>query len=348
MYLTDAKIRSRLGDLAIQTDNEELPFDPEAQIQPCSIDLRLSPVYWKLLRGRRRTIDLTRTKLMEMNPKRSWEKRTLAGKDVLILKPGEMVLARVYEQLSIPEDCAGALEGRSSFARMGLSIHATGGFINPGWRGHMPLTLVNNSTATLRIPAYLPICQLMLVPLGESPDRVYGDDSLTSKYVDDDGGPSYWWRDKMFRKLQEAAWEADLSDDILDRLVDRMGPPDDLVLERLERFVDSLPHGELSSADEVLELFTRREDRIRMRDRLLTKGVPALTGILVASSIGVLFVTPITLAHWILWAITVLSLPLGAAGVLAGPRTYFGKREQRDLAEMRANGIGPSPVTTAS
>ncbi len=80
-------------------------------------------------------------------------------------------MGRVYEKLHIPERYAGKIEGRSSFARLGLSIHATGDFINPGWSGFMPLQLYNAGEYPIVITPYLPLCQLMLIPLSGLPER---------------------------------------------------------------------------------------------------------------------------------------------------------------------------------
>ena len=218
MYLTDQEIRSRLPEMRIHTEADH-PFDADAQIQPCSIDLRLSPVYWRPRRGLKKTVDLTRSRLLEVSPRRNWVRYDLGTGESISIRQGEMVLGRIYERLTIPDDCAGALEGRSSFARMGLSIHATGGFINPGWSGHMPLTLINNGPATLRLTAYLPICQLMLVPLATAPSRTYGSTSLKSKYVNDDGGPSYWWRDQVISRLLAELGRSDVAPDLQERLL---------------------------------------------------------------------------------------------------------------------------------
>jgi hypothetical protein len=95
------------------------------------------------------------------------------------------------------------IEGRSSFARLGLTVHCTGDFINPVWDGFMPLRLTNHGTLPIRIAPFFPICQLMIVPLASPPERTYGDEELRSKYVNDDGGPSRWWRDGRIRELQE-------------------------------------------------------------------------------------------------------------------------------------------------
>ena len=212
MYLTDTEIRARLLELSFVCDNPQYPFVPDDQIQPCSVDLRLSNVFWEP--SRRSTIDLRKSHLLELAPRRYWRKRVLKFGDHITLRPGRLLLARVYEMFAIPNDCAGRIEGRSSFARLGLSVHCTGDFLNPGYRGHMPLQLINFSPNPIRIFPYLPICQLMLIPLSSSPEKTYGAAELQSKYMDDDGGPSYWWRDKRIQNLHKLLAQRSVEDRI--------------------------------------------------------------------------------------------------------------------------------------
>ena len=335
MYLADREIRSRLSELNIMTDSEH-EFDPDQQIQPCSIDLRLSPVLWRpkgLPRGV--TLDLTRNKLLEVSPRRNWRQLNLSDGGTIVLKPGEIALCRVYEEVTIPPDCAGMIEGRSSFARMGLSVHCTGSFINPGWRGHMPLTLINNGPWRLRIPPYLAICQLALVKLSEKPDRVYGEPSLKNKYMNDDGGPSYWWRDKTVRNLLNTLGQPDLQPDIQEKLLDRIGIPEDEILARLEKLIANRPVGTYGNVDDLLQDFAELEDRTRMRDSILRfygQGAPLL---LLGGTIGSLFVHPISFLHIIIWTLLVVSLPAAYVAWRNAPREYLGKRE---LARVEKKG----------
>ena len=213
MYLSDREIKALLPDLGIDGPNSTLPFDPNGQIQPCSIDLRVANVFWVRRRGRRvgrwrrpgraYAIDLRRAHVNELDPRRDWRRRELGEGEVLTIKPGQSVMARIYERVRTPPSCAGKIEGRSSYARLGLAIHCTGDFINPGWEGYMPLQLFNCGPYAIRVTPYVPLCQLILVKLSSRPDRTYGDVELNSKYVNDDGGPSLWWRDEQVRKLQE-------------------------------------------------------------------------------------------------------------------------------------------------
>jgi deoxycytidine triphosphate deaminase len=144
--MTDRQLRARLDELRFEAEDQASPFDADRQIGPCSVDLRVSRIYWVPRSSRvppfrqRRVVDLERTRVMELSSRRGWRRLEIRPNDKITLKPGQMVLARTAERFVMPSDCAGRLEGRSSYARLGLSIHSTGSFINPGWRGHMPLT----------------------------------------------------------------------------------------------------------------------------------------------------------------------------------------------------------------
>jgi deoxycytidine triphosphate deaminase len=175
MYLSDTDIRALLPELAIHTMHDEHPFDEDVQIQPCSIDLRLSDVFWRpsrrqrlwhrLLPWRAPTIDIRHSRMHELAPLRDWKKLQLSRGSTLTIKPGQVVMARIYERFQIPPSCAGKVEGRSSYARLGLFAHCSGDFINPGWGGFMPLQLFNAGAYPIRITPFVSICQLKLVRL---------------------------------------------------------------------------------------------------------------------------------------------------------------------------------------
>jgi len=264
MYMTDREIQARLQDFQFESEFTDHPFDPANQIGPCSVDLRLGGVYWrpKHSRFRKKTVDLDRTRLMELRPERGWRKFELRSDEKLTIEPGQMVLGRVAERFRMPGDCAGDIEGRSSYARLGLSVHATGGFINPGWRGHMPLTLFNMSPVRLRIPAGTPLCQLLVVKLADAPDADYearGD----RKYLNDQGGPSYWWRDALIEKLRESFSVANIEGHVFEDLDELFADSaDDGTLLRLEEYVVEQDRT-FGSASDLLDGFAVSERRAK-------------------------------------------------------------------------------------
>lgn len=287
MYLIDREIRRRLDELQFESSNSSFPFKPDEQVQPCSVDLRLCHQFWKPIRGRR--ISLKRSKLMELSPRRYWKKVVLRDGGSIELKPGDMLLGRTCEEFSIPSDCAGKLEGRSSFARMGLAVHCAADFINPGYRGRMPLQLVNLGKHRIELVPYAPICQLMLIKLSGKPDREYGDKELFSKYMHDDGGPSYWWRDKRIRDLQQHMNERDLATGLQEEILTIIGPCEPELIERFERFVAKQSTGNISNARDVLESFASSETGSQRRDRILRfLGSFALFGLCLSALIGLL------------------------------------------------------------
>lgn len=298
MYATDTEIRALLPQLDITAAYSDYPLRPDDQIQPCSVDLRLDTTFWiprrlpsLILRPwARGAIDLRRSRLHEVSPRRYWRQISLKPGESFTLKPGRMVLCRVYEEFTVPSRFAGKVEGRSSYARLGLMIHCAADFINPGWRGHMPLELVNFNRNSIRIVPFMPICQLMLVKLSDEPARTYGDVRLSSKYVGDDGGPSYWWRDQLVSDLLADLGDRDLAVGVQEGILDELGEEPSLdVLVRLERFARELPVGEVDNAQSMLLRFSKKEASTKRNHTLARTTAKAAPGFILAAAIGANF-----------------------------------------------------------
>ncbi|MFI4990445.1 MAG: dCTP deaminase [Solirubrobacterales bacterium] len=335
MYLTDHEIRALSDQLQIDGPNPEHPFDPSRQIQPCSIDLRISNVFWRprprrrlwrrLMPWREITIDLGRSNIHALDPMRDWKRYTVNEGQFVTIKPGHTVMARVYERFRMPGDCAGKIEGRSSFARLGLAIHCTGDFINPGWEGFMPLQLSNLGPYPLRIGPYFSICQLMLIPLRGVPTRTYGDDDLSSKYVNDDGGPSLWWRDARVEELQERLGQTNALEAIRQEIVDKVRFQSTEVISRFQRDIDRERVGRIENANQVLERFAKRENRRRMIDRLVI-GLPTLFAAAWLAGAFALF----DVEWFVLLGCMVVSLIPAALAYERHDDGYLGTRELRE------------------
>lgn len=336
MYLSDHELTALLDEIRFETDEQKYPFVREDQLQPCSIDLRLDPTFW--IQRSRRPIDLRRSKLLELAPRRYWRRITLGEGESITLKPREMVLGRTLETFSIPPECAGKLEGRSSFNRMGLTIHCSGDFINPGWRGKMPLQLINFSESSITLFPRIPICQLILIRLSSRPTHLYGERQLSSKYMDDDGGPSYWWRDRRIEQLQQALGEHDVTERIQNQILQLLGPQDPELVERFERMIRQLPKAKFTHADQILESFAKQEDNASFRARL-SRGIQVgLAPLLVATSIGSLFSQPFGWQrygwlHYTLWILTAISIPVSLLGYKRELGEYFGVKQLRAVAK---------------
>lgn len=331
MYLCDRDIQHLLGEISIQTDNPQLPFESESQLQPCSIDLRLSNVFWLPTRKNRRSpINLRKSKLLEMQPTRYWKKQILTEGESIKLKPGCLLRGRTYEEFTIPQGHAGKIEGRSSLARLGLSVHCTGDFINPGYRGHMPLQLLNCGTNPILVSPYISVCQLILIKLSSPSERIYGHDSLGSKYLNDDGGPSYWWRDKGLAKLNESLRATSIPDDIRDKLYYRMRSQEPDVIERFEKKIESLRLGDYDNPDSFINAFASCERRRQLIDKVIKYFATSLCPILLSASLASLFSSSYSNFHSILWLSTLVSISLVPLGLEMQLGPYFDIENERD------------------
>jgi deoxycytidine triphosphate deaminase len=347
MYLSDRDIKDLLPALGIEASHPKHPFDPEGQIQPASIDLRLSDTFWKPSRRRntlrsplarhRPAVDLRESHMQELDPRRDWRPVKLDEGDTLTIRPGHVLMGRVYERFAVPQLYAGKLEGRSSYARLGLFVHCTGDFINPGWAGFMPLQLFNCGPYPIRITPYLPICQLKLVRLSSEPERAYGEGDLDSKYVNDDGGPSFWWRDRQVRALQERLGEVHAPARLQREVLDIVRFEDPELLARFQEFVRRQRVGTLENADSLLSSFSRQETRRRRFDRASMAALPIFAG----GTIGSVFVRPVSTWHVILWVLTVASVGLCLRGLARTDTDYL---DRHALLTARAR---PRPADPA-
>ncbi|WP_326597860.1 dCTP deaminase [Streptomyces sp. NBC_01803] len=176
MLLSDKDIRTEIDAGRIRVD----PYDP-TMVQPSSIDVRLDR-YFRVFENHRyphidpsvEQPDLTRT----IEP---------PGEEPFILHPGEFVLASTYEVISLPDDIASRLEGKSSLGRLGLLTHSTAGFIDPGFTGHVTLELSNVATLPMKLWPGMKIGQLCLFRLTSPAERPYGSSGVGSRYQDQRG-----------------------------------------------------------------------------------------------------------------------------------------------------------------
>jgi dCTP deaminase len=151
------------------------PYDP-AMIQPSSVDLRLDR-YFRVFQNHRYGF---------IDPAQAQEDLTEliepAGEEPFILHPGEFVLGSTYETVSLPDDLAGRLEGKSSLGRLGLLTHSTAGFIDPGFTGHVTLELSNVATLPIKLWPGMKIGQLCLLRMTSPAEHPYGSAKAGSRY----------------------------------------------------------------------------------------------------------------------------------------------------------------------
>jgi dCTP deaminase len=179
MILSDADIARRLdeGDLVVEPID-----DPELQIQPASIDLRLGEEF----------LEFQRTNIPCIHPDSEAEVEEYVTETVVpegeefILHPGDFVLGTTKERVEIPPDLLAHVEGRSSLGRLAVVIHATAGVVDPGYCGQITLELSNLGTAPVALTPGTRVSQLIFTELKNAAERPYGTER-GSKYQDQSG-----------------------------------------------------------------------------------------------------------------------------------------------------------------
>jgi dCTP deaminase len=99
-----------------------------------------------------------------------------------ILHPGEFVLGSTLELVTLPDDIVARLEGKSSLGRLGLLIHSTAGFVDPGWNGHLTLELSNVATLPIALYPGMKIGQISFLRMTTAAENPYGSGAVSSKY----------------------------------------------------------------------------------------------------------------------------------------------------------------------
>ena len=171
MLLPDRDIRAELAAGRVVLD----PFDA-GMVQPSSVDVRLDKYFRVFENHRYPHIDPA-----EEQPELTRMVEPADG-EPFILHPGEFVLASTYEVVTLPDDVAGRLEGKSSLGRLGLLTHSTAGFIDPGFSGHVTLELSNVATLPIKLWAGMKIGQLCLIRLSSPAEQPYGSSAYGSRY----------------------------------------------------------------------------------------------------------------------------------------------------------------------
>ena len=176
MLLSDRDIRAEIAAGRVGLD----PFD-ETLLQPSSVDLRLDRQFRTFNNHAYTHIDPA---LEQDDLTRPVE--PVPG-EAFVLHPGEFVLGSTYEVITLPEDVAGRLEGKSSLGRLGLLTHSTAGFIDPGFSGHVTLELSNVANLPIRLWPGMKVGQLCLFRLSSPAQHPYGSSVYGSRYQDQRG-----------------------------------------------------------------------------------------------------------------------------------------------------------------
>jgi dCTP deaminase len=171
MLLSDRDIKSEIDKKRVVLEPCDLNM-----IQPSSVDVRLDRLF--------RTFE--NHKYAHIDPAENQPELTrevgVASNEAFILHPGEFVLGSTYEVITLPDDIAGRLEGKSSLGRLGLLTHSTAGFIDPGFSGHVTLELSNVANLPIKLWPGMKIGQLALFRLSSPADHPYGSAVYGSRY----------------------------------------------------------------------------------------------------------------------------------------------------------------------
>jgi dCTP deaminase len=169
--LSDGTIRRLVDEGRIRIE----PWDA-AMVQPASVDVRLGRSFRVFHNHRAAAIDLRDP------PTNLTEQVEVDDGEAFVIHPGEFVLGRTLEWVELPDDVVSRIEGKSSVGRLGLIVHATAGFVDPGFSGTLTLEITNLTRIPIKLYPGLPIAQLSFMTLDASAERPYGHPDLGSHY----------------------------------------------------------------------------------------------------------------------------------------------------------------------
>ncbi len=171
MLLSDRDLTKELADGQLRLE----PYEP-ALVQPSSIDVRLDR-WFRVFNNHLYT---------HIDPATQQDDLTamveVEDGQPFVLHPGEFVLASTLEVISLGDQLAGRLEGKSSLGRLGLLTHSTAGFIDPGFSGHVTLELANVATLPIKLYPGMKIGQFCFFRLSSPSEHPYGSAKYGSRY----------------------------------------------------------------------------------------------------------------------------------------------------------------------
>ena len=169
--LSDRDIRAALEAGTVKIE----PYDAH-DLQPSSVDLHLDRSFRVFRNNRYAFIDV-RAPQPDLT-----ELLTIEEDEPFVLHPGEFVLGQTHEWVELPDDLVARLEGKSSLGRLGLLIHSTAGYVDPGWKGNLTLELSNVANLPIALYSGMRIGQISFFKMSSAVDRPYGSPDLGSKY----------------------------------------------------------------------------------------------------------------------------------------------------------------------
>lgn len=169
--LSDRDIQFRMENGGLEVSD----FD-RSMLQPASIDLKLGEGFLELATNMPIHLDGS-----------SKPGFIFAKKHEFILFPKKFALGTTKERVKIPNGLVARVEGKSSLGRIGLCVHATAGYIDPGFEGQITLEFYNMGPATIILKSGFPICQIAFERMTSTAERAYGHADLGSKYQGQSG-----------------------------------------------------------------------------------------------------------------------------------------------------------------
>jgi dCTP deaminase len=183
VILSDRSMREQIeaGRIVIE------PFD-ERCIQPSSIDVKIGNLF-RVFRNHTSAVIDVKQRQEDLT-----ELVTIPEDGVFMLHPGEFVLGSTLERVAVPDDLVARIDGKSSLGRLGLIIHSTAGFIDPGFDGHITLELTNIATLPITLYPGMKVGQVSFVQMTTAAEHPYGSGARGSKYQGQRGPtPSRYW-----------------------------------------------------------------------------------------------------------------------------------------------------------
>lgn len=180
--LSDRDLRELVENQRAVYVEEGPPIDMDLQLGPSSFDLRLGYSFGIL---NTRLVEMVDTQDMEKY-KEFMEERSHAKEDGVIIHPGEFVLGSSLETIKVPDRMVARIEGRSSYGRLGIVVHATAGFVDPGFEGQITLEMQNLGNAPVKVYPEDRICQIVFEVMTSEADVPYGE-KRDSKYMGQKG-----------------------------------------------------------------------------------------------------------------------------------------------------------------
>ena len=171
LVLSDRSIREALAAGRLEIE----PLAEDA-LQPASVDIRLDRQF-RVFRNHRESYIDVREPVGDLT-----EVEQVEDDEPFVLHPGEFVLGSTLERVRLGPDLVARVEGKSSLGRLGLLVHATAGYVDPGWDGHLTMELSNVANLPIRIYFGMKIGQLSFLELTTPAERPYGSPELRSKY----------------------------------------------------------------------------------------------------------------------------------------------------------------------